>query len=459
MEAKGLLVSILCIVVLIFAILSMRGTVLDITRPKENPWPLFWYAQLLLVLIPVTVVSNVSIEKLQETNPRLLNGAVPGTETEIAYAVLGTIALYIMALSLFLRMLGLRRLRDEITYISRHDRVLVYYSNALVILGFVILASFYLMGFKHAFLAALSGTQGLLKARLHNAYEVGVPSQLIPMLFWVGYVLSILAGMLFRLRYKMRGYLLLSVALFIASAPGNKAPVIITILLWLAAARVIVPPKLASMRSFAIAAAGLFILILLSYSLYKAQYPQANFLEFPIYLLLRLGVGQMAGTYVTLGMAHTGGLPQGEYYWALIPGASFINSEYINYQKVLMIISEGYSYKEIGVKNSYFISEAYAIGGSALLWLSPIIVAFSTALGIHLFKVIFRVIFLGPISPQLAVVMYLLTHDITGGFAAFPLLKGIIVQGPLLVILFFPVKVCTICVYPGSRSYTSSSLR
>jgi len=456
---EGTFISALCVVVFIFAILTMRGTVLDITRPKENPWSLFWYAQLLLVLIPIAVVSNVSIEELQETNSRVLNGAVPGTETEIAYTVLGTITLYTMALSLFLRMLGLRRLRDEIAYISGHYRVLLYYSSGLVILSFILLAIFNLFGFKHAFLAALSGTQSLLKTRLHNAYEAGMPSQLIPMLFWAGYVLSILGGMLFRLRYKMRGFLLLTIALFIASGPGNKAPVIIAILLWLAAARVIVPPKLASMRSFAIAAAGLFILTFLSYSLYKAQYPQANFLEFPSYLMLRLGVGQMAGTYVTLGLAHTGELPQGEYYWALVPGASFVNPEYINYQKMLMIVSEGYSYKEIGVKNSYFISEACAIGGGVLLWLSPIIVAFSTALGILIFKMIFQVIFFRPISPQLAIVMYLLTHDITGGFAAFPLLKGIIVQGLLLAILFFPVKVCTVCVYSGNRSYTPSPLR
>ena len=70
-----------------------------------------------------------------------------------------------------------------------------------------------------------------------------------------------------------------------------------------------------------------------------------------------------------------------DFYWHMFPGARLF-VDYVDYQKVLMMVTEGYGYSEMGVKNSYFIAEAYAMGGFCVNVLSPIIVAFSTALGL-----------------------------------------------------------------------------
>jgi len=443
---EGILVSVLSAIVFLGTLFVMRGTVLDATRPRENPWPLFWYIQLLLVLIPVVVISNVGTEQIQASGTRVLNGAVPNSESTIAGIVLGTITIYVLSLSAFLRLLRLRNLRDEIVFIKKQRSKIIYYGWGLTALAIALFAVFYIMGFRHAFITSLLGSESLLRVRLHNAYDVSIPVQIIPSLFWVGYLLSIFGGFTFRLKSKIRGVLFFTVAVFIISAPGNKAPVVIAILLWFMAARVQMPRALLSPRSMFIAGATLLLLSILIYGLFKWQYPNANIATYPKYIINRIGVGQMGGTYVTLGYAYSGNFPEGEYYWALIPGASLINPEYINYQKALMMISEGYDYNKIGVKNTYFISEAYAIGGWWLVWVSPIIVAFSTALGLKLYMILFRSLFFAAAAPQLAMVLYLFAHDITGGFAAFPLIKGAIVQGTILLILILPIKVCDMCI-------------
>ena len=126
--------------------------------------------------------------------------------------------------------------------------------------------------------------------------------------------------------------------------------------------------------------------------------------------------------YETLALAKQGYLPDSNFYWHMIPLARFF-VDYIDYQKYLMMITEGYEFTEMGVKNTYFVAEAYAIGGIWLAVLSPVIVGFASSLGLHLLMKIFK----SAIGSELAIVavpIYFLTHDITGGFSSFQLLKG-----------------------------------
>jgi len=72
------------------------------------------------------------------------------------------------------------------------------------------------------------------------------------------------------------------------------------------------------------------------------------------------------------------------------------------------------------------------------MFLSPIIVAFSTALGLTiLIDLLKRVIGKG-LYWLMATFLYFKTQSITGGFSHFPLQKGLIlIIGQLFVILFF----------------------
>lgn len=418
----------------------MKGTVLDITSPKQNPWPLFWYIQLLLVLVPVNVISALGIAGVWSTGAHALVGAVPGTETEVALTVIGTLLLYISSLALMLRVVRLKKLRDELIWIRGHEGAILWYAKGFILIGTSIFIVFTILGFRHAFIESWLTSRRLLEVRLMNNYHTGVPSQIIPILFWIGYILSMLGGFTFRLKRKSQGFFILLYSLFLTSALGNKAPIVITILLWIIAARMEIPKSWYSLRTVAFGGFSLIFVGGLIYALFLRQYPNAGFSEFILYVLSRLGIGQMNGTYITFGWAKTDELPVGNYYWGLIPGASFLNKEYINYQKVIMMISEGYSYTEMGVVNSYFIAEAFAIGGYPLLWLSPIIVAVTSAIAMVILRKMFKFLLWKPIAPQMSLVLFLLTHDITGGFNGFPFLKSVLLVASLLSFALLPIK-------------------
>jgi hypothetical protein len=433
------LVPLLSAFIFVLAVILMRGTILDISKPKENPWPIIWYIQLLLVLLPTALFTLLGIEYISSHSP--MKGLVPGTETEIALTTIGTLLLYILALTFFLRVARLRRLTDELPFIQGGERYISRYAWALTIIGSLILATMVLLGFRHAFIYSLLGGERLLSIRLANVYQTGLAKHGIPVLFWISYLLSLLAGLLFRSGGKRAGSLFLIFALLLASAPGNKAPIVNSVLLWILASRVQLPRFLISGWSI-VTAIGLGLLtVTLIYNLFLTQYPEAEFDDFLVYLLGRLGLGQMYGVYCTFGLAFTSGLPPGDYYWALVPGASYLNEGYVNYQKMLMMVVQGYDFHQMGVINSYFIAEAFAMGGYTLMYLSPIIVAFSSAVGIKVLNKLFDQLVWPAIAPMLSLPLFLLTHDITGGFNGFPLFKGLFVLVVLLLISLWPLRI------------------
>jgi len=436
----GLLIAFFSCFTFTVALVAMRGTILDITRFRENPWPIFWYIQLLLVLVPVIVVSVVGIEGIWTTGARVLLGAIPGTEIEIAFMTIGTLFLYIVSLAFFLRIVGLKALQDEIIFIKDCKRVIFQCAWGLIFVGTFILVIFEVFGFRHAFITSWLSSERLLEVRLANVYKSSVPSQIIPVFFWISCFLSMFGGFVFRLKQKKHGILFGLYSLFLVSAPGDKAPVIIVILLWLIAARIRIPRVIYSFKIVVLGSVGLVFVGSLIYFLFRQQYPDAGFSEFILYVLSRLGVGQMNGTYATFGLAMSGNFPVGEYYWGLIPGANFFNREYVNYQKVLMMVTEGYDFTEMGVANSYFIAEAFAIGGYPLVWLSPIIVALASVVGIMVFRKMLAFLLWRPLAPQLSLVLFLITHDITGGFNGFPLFKGLIAVSTILFFVLWPIK-------------------
>ena len=157
---------------------------------------------------------------------------------------------------------------------------------------------------------------------------------------------------------------------------------------------------------------------------YYLQAGSHEYSRFLIYIFNRLGIGQMAGVYETFGLIENGYGIEGEFAYHMIPFARFFVN-YVDYQKFLMMFTEGYNFTSMGVKNSYFIAEAYAIGGWGLMLLSPIIVSFSFVMGLFiLYK--FTSYFLSKDFFFAVFIVYLKFMDITGGFSQFPFFKGLI---------------------------------
>ncbi len=452
--------------VLGIAYFILKGTVLDISCLRDNPWPVIWYLQLFFTLLPLVVVGYLGIENIS-----MLYIAKPGLETPVAVAVIMTLLLYIFFLAFFLRVFGLYRrkvlcfTRSDFSDISKR---IAKFCNFLSIIGLLLLVAFYILGYQHAFLFSLIYDVPLLQVRLHNAYATNVPSQVRSILFLIGYLLAILSG--YYGRYKITGSLLyFLIALFILTSPGDKASFVFPFIFWLLAYGKPLPQSPFSRQAlrfilfFVIAVLGLVYLVVNVQTGHNISIQ-----EFCYYLLNRLGVGQMAGVYETAGLVKEGNSLVGDFYWHMIPFARFF-VDYVDYQKYLMMITEGYGFSEMGVKNTYFLAEAYAIGGTYLAIFSPVIVAFSTSFGLLLLIAMFKFFFgndLPSIAAPLSIALYLKTHDITGGFSSFPLLKGlllIIFQLGGLWILWMLWKFClsirhkdvkTIAVLNNSRQYS-----
>ena len=422
MRGLALLVSVSgCIVVAGIAYLVLKRTVLDVRFAQRNPWGLLWYLSIASVLIPLILVSYLGIDKI-----KVFYIAYPGLELPVTEITLVTLGTYILSLGIFLRLFGLsyrRWVMDSPLNSKWLYKKLTNICFALSLFNIFMLGIFYFFGYKHAFLTSVIEGTPLLKVRLMNKYSSQVPSQVASLVFTAGYLLAIFSGYVGRYSIA-RSVVYLTIALLTLTAPGNKAPLVIGILLWIFAQGALLPRYLFSLKLFIGLMLIIFIGLGLAYLGYYLQAPQSSFGDFEVYLVNRLGVGQMAGMYETLALATQGYLSESNFYWHMIPFASFF-VDYIDYQKYLMMISEGYEFAEMGVKNTYFVAEAYAMGGIWLAALSPVIVAFASSLSLYCLMKMFK----SAVGSELAIVavpIYFLTHDITGGFSSFPLLKGLL---------------------------------
>lgn len=434
MDEGALLVSVIgLIAVPLIAYVFLKGTLFDITHLQHNPWPLLWYYELMLILIPLVIVSAIGTDRVP-----IFFMTEPGTEGIISVLVIVTLIMYITTLSISLRLFGLYNRRKKIGISTEvPNEKLVF---ALCLIGIILIASFYILGYKHAFLTSILEGRRLLEVRLANKYESRVPSQIQSVLWVIGYLLAALAGYLGKTNLK-KSLFYLMVALLILSTPGDKAPPVWGLIIWMLAQGMLMPRRLFSLKSLLYFLTIVCLVFGAVYFIMSLQSPGLTVNGYIVYLVNRLGIGQMAGVYETFGLEKSGSLPEGEFYWHMFPGARLFVS-YIDYQKVLMMVTEGYGYSEMGVKNTYFIAEAYAIGGFPLMFLSPIIVALSTALGLIVLVDLLRRIVGKELATPIAMMLYFKTQALTGGFSHFPLLKGIIlIVGQLLIIWIFCVVV------------------
>jgi hypothetical protein len=298
--------------------------------------------------------------------------------------------------------------------------------------------------FRHAFMRALIFGELLLQVRLHNQYVAGVPSQILGFLAFSAYLLGVLSGRCAR-EFPLMGWAYGLIAVVIAAARGDKAPVIITVLVWSMARWLAGRPvqwrRLALYALYAsVGGTGLL------FTGIALQDPGAAE-DFFWYLLSRAGVGQMAGLFEAIALFGSGEMVHVEYLWHAIPGASvFIN--YVDFQKDLMMRVERYQFNEIGFKNTFFVAEAWAMGGPILAGVSPVWVGISYGAGLLLWVRLWRLMLGERMAMELSPGLYILHHSLTGGFFQFPFFKSLI----LMVIFFAAFGIWLKLIRPSCRS-------
>ncbi|KQW64141.1 hypothetical protein ASC92_01425 [Variovorax sp. Root411] len=147
------------------------------------------------------------------------------------------------------------------------------------------------------------------------------------------------------------------------------------------------------------------------------QFGGINLSDFIQFLLFRAGLGQIGGLYEEFAIR----LHDANYIWHSIPFANLL-IDYPIYNKDLMMVLWGANTTadETGVVNSFFVGEAFAIGGYVLALISPAIVALNYCLAIVLLTGFFRHFFgysLGAARIILQLLIpstFIMTGDIAG---------------------------------------------
>ncbi|NPA72563.1 MAG: hypothetical protein GXO35_07010, partial [Gammaproteobacteria bacterium] len=218
----GIITLCLTIIVLFFTFFSLRGTILDIRFPAQNPWPLFWYLELALILVPLNLISFLGLDNVQ---------AIFVKDESVILSVnlwtLSSLLILSITLAFLMQLLGLKLdvIRIPKEFSNSLIKKLNIFSLSLTLFGIMLLLAFYNLGYKHAFLSALIEGKSLLHVRLFNKYFSKVPSQLASLLPLIGYLLAATSGYLSRIKFT-KGLIYFLVALIFLSADGGKAPIV-----------------------------------------------------------------------------------------------------------------------------------------------------------------------------------------------------------------------------------------
>lgn len=257
---------------------------------------------------------------------------------------------------------------------------------------FLVIVIIHLLGGKHAFISSLFMGQDLMNVRMMNRHGSNIPNFLSSYFKFLYIITScILAVNLFNKKFKKKYKFLIFILIVYASTLlGAKAP-LISCLTILGVGYISFSKEginIGKILKFGLPLL-ITICIFMFYSTQK-QFPSLSNDQVVEYIFMRIFTGQMMGAYEQLDLK----LQSIEYIWRSIPFANIL-IDYKEYSKDLMMLTWG-SYKEadeIGIMNSYFIGEAYAIGGFVLLIFSPILVAINVSFSLFILLMVFHKIF------------------------------------------------------------------
>ncbi|CAM3609792.1 O-antigen polymerase [Arcobacter aquimarinus] len=409
-----------------------KKTVLEINFKNGSVWSLLIYRELLFIYLPLLLLNYYGISKFSE----IILFAKDKDIFWISLVSLVSIFLFLLTLAIFSKVL-LPSIDLEYKQSAIKNRELVIFVNTFVFLGlFLLVFSIFFLNYKHALIESIISDSSILQIRLSNTHNSYLPSQIQYLIVMSYVVASIYSGILLVLKKYLKLIIYLSISLLLASAAGDKAPLIFSIMLFFISYTYIKGINISFSKVFFTLLVYLPIIYMLLFFIVSLQISELTIEKLNIFLVERLGVGQMAGVFETLSIPKL----EGEFYLHCIPFASLFNN-YIPYDKALMLFTESYNFEQMGVKNSMFISEAYGIGGWSLLVLSPFIMGLSYVLGIKVMFIYMKLFFNRNIAVIFSLPMYITSSSITGGFSSFPFFKGLILNIILISFVWFIYKI------------------
>lgn len=420
----------------------LRHSVLEVDTARGAWWPFWLYLQFLLVLPAPSLLALLGVSAFPTTLLVVRDYQTFGISLLVLYGVTFFFATVAICGKLIPRhWVETGGVESSINYSSvrRFATIAVAVAFGITIYGIVFL------NYHNALLNTLATGKGLMTDRLANKYDTSLPSQVQFAISVAAWIAALHAGYSFALKRRSAAALFFLAGVILAGGDGGKSPIVIEFMLagtsYLVAAR----KRLAVGVVLKGVVIGFPLLLGIIYFIVSLQMHGLSFSGFVGYLTDRIGMAQMAGTYdgIALGRLH------GEFYWHMVPFANFFE-HYIPYDKLLMMRVEGYDFGDVGVKNSFFISEAYGIGGYALVLASPFIVGMSWVLNAILMFLTMKWMFGRDVSRLYFLPLTIMYLNVTGGFSPFPLLKSFLLMVLILGLFWFPYFM--ISLLPKKRS-------
>lgn len=357
-----------------------------------------------------------------------------------SFLILLTFNIYLIATFLIYNVLFKKYFngeREDISY-RNVNGLLTLFSINLFFVTLVI----HLLGAKHAFIVSAFLGGDLISIRMGNRYGSNIPNFLLSYFkFLYIFTSCILAVNFFNKNYKkIYKILIFLLIIYTSTLLGAKAPLISCLTILGVGYISFLEGSISFGKIFKFGIPLFLILCLLVFYSTQKQFSTLTNSEVIEYIFMRIFTGQMMGAYEQLDLK----LQSIDYVWRSIPFANIL-IDYKEYSKDLMMLTWG-SYKEadeIGVMNSYFIGEAYAIGGFVLLIFSPILAAINIVFSLFILLNIFHRIFGFDKMMAFRVVglsigfLFPLTGDIAGLLAFKYLIMYLIFLIPVFLIFIY----------------------
>lgn len=432
MESKVIEFFILLLILLCFfpVLLGFRKTHFSITADTGFVWSLIFYKDFIFVVLPAFILVFMGIDEF-----RTLRMADQNSIFSSSVIFLCSLFLFYILLLFFYRIMVPGRLISYLSFdsISEVDnkKHFIFAFSFLFAAVFLLLTSFFLLGYRHAVIYSIFSGEDLLRIRLDNVYASSLPTQISYLMTVAWWVAAIFSAYLLFIRKRVSFFVCMMIGLFLASSGGDKAPIIQYFMLFFMSILYFFRPKIKLSKIIIYLPIYFFLLFLLVFYVVSLQIKDMDISVFLSYLLERLGVGQMAGAYETLSLEFF--VPGS--WWHMIPFASFF-VDYPVFSKELMLYTEGAEYDRTGVKNSFFIAEAFGIGKYFLMCFSPVIMAFS-----YIVKMLFLFysirFFFGIFVAGIYTIPFLyLSTSITGDLSSLALQKGTILLFMVLGLVY-----------------------
>lgn len=422
-------VCFIILLILLFYLKFMSGSVFGVSLQKRQYSGFFFFYNFIVFIIPSSILLNIYPIETFWVAFKVDQGKVFFT------TIVVLLSYFLMLLVLFfVYRLQPKYFRYESPELNCKDmgtyrRFVIYSVFASIVL---IVLVWLILGVGHAFFISFTLDQSISQARM--ALTENIVTKFLKYYFIIvtPLLVTLIASPAFKGKPLSR-VLLMFGALILGAWGGSKGPLLVLFLVYLVTWATFSNYKV-SWRSLFGGGLLLLVLIFLVYLVVLFQYPHLNNVSgFFGYFYQRVFIAQMIGVYEQFSL----GIANSLYILHGIPFASFLFDYPVFHKDLMMITEDRVDASAIGIKNTYFIAEAHAMGG--WFFILPAVVIYSINFSFSYFLMLFalnKLLVNNPPFNKVIVAVFLFSYlGVTGGFSDLMLFKIMI----MLFILLAPV--------------------